>query len=137
MSGLLDVREAAAYFMKEKYHLTYQPATEILVTVGATEAISASLLAILEQGDKVLLPAPIYPGYEPIITLAGAEPVYLDTRDNDFVLTPEMIEAAMAEHGEQVKAIILNYPSNPTGVTYNRQELQAIADVLKIRHFCD
>ena len=135
MSGLLDVREAAAYFMKEKYHLTYQPATEILVTVGATEAISASLLAILEQGDKVLLPAPIYPGYEPIITLAGAEPVYLDTRDNDFVLTPEMIEAAMAEHGEQVKAIILNYPSNPTGVTYNRQELQAIADVLKIRHF--
>ena len=49
MSGLLDVREAAAYFMKEKYHLTYQPATEILVTVGATEAISASLLAILEQ----------------------------------------------------------------------------------------
>lgn len=131
MSGLLDVREAAAYFMKEKYHLTYQPATEILVTVGATEAISASLLAILEQGDKVLLPAPIYPGYEPIITLAGAEPIYLDTRDNDFVLTPEMIEAAMAEHGEQVKAIILNYPSNPTGVTYNRQELQAIADVLK------
>lgn len=131
MSGLLDVREAAAYFMKEKYHLTYQPATEILVTVGATEAISASLLAILEQGDKVLLPAPIYPGYEPIITLAGAEPVYLDTRDNDFVLTPEMIEAAMSEHGEQVKAIILNYPSNPTGVTYNRQELQAIADVLK------
>ena len=131
MSGLLDVREAAAYFMKEKYHLTYQPGTEILVTVGATEAISASLLAILEQGDKVLLPAPIYPGYEPIITLAGAEPVYLDTRDNDFVLTPEMIEAAMAEHGEQVKAIILNYPSNPTGVTYNRQELQAIADVLK------
>ena len=87
MSGLLDVREAAAYFMKEKYHLTYKPATEILVTVGATEAISASLLAILEQGDKVLLPAPIYPGYEPIITLAGAEPVYLDTRDNDFVLT--------------------------------------------------
>ena len=57
----------------------------------------------------MLLPAPIYPGYEPIITLAGAEPVYLDTRDNDFVLTPEMIEAAMAEHGEQVKAIILNY----------------------------
>ncbi|MGC3772861.1 aminotransferase class I/II-fold pyridoxal phosphate-dependent enzyme, partial [Enterococcus faecalis] len=68
MSRLLDVREAAAYFMKEKYHLTYQPATEILVTVGATEAISASFLAILEQGDKVLLPAPIYPGYEPIIT---------------------------------------------------------------------
>ncbi len=71
MSGLLDVREAAAYFMKEKYHLTYQPATEILVTVGATEAISASLLAILEQGDKVLLPAPIYPGMNQLLHWRG------------------------------------------------------------------
>jgi aminotransferase len=131
MAGLTDVREAAAYFLKEKYQLSYQPATEVLVTVGATEAISASLLSILEPGDKVLLPAPIYPGYEPIIRLAAAEPVYIDTRSNGFVLTPEMIEAAMEEHGSKVKAIILNYPSNPTGVTYNREEVQAIANVLK------
>lgn len=131
MSGLTDVREAATFFMKEKYGVSYQPASEVLVTVGATEAISASLLAILEPGDKVLMPAPIYPGYEPVITLAQAEPVYIDTTSNHFVLTPEMIETAMVEHGEQVKAIILNYPSNPTGVTYNREEVRAIADVLK------
>lgn len=130
MAGLTDVREAAAFFMKEKYEVSYAPTTEVLVTVGATEAISASLLAILEPGDKVLMPAPIYPGYEPIITLAQAEPVYLDTRLNQFVLTPERIQQAMEEHGDQVKAIILNYPSNPTGVTYTREEVAAIAAVL-------
>lgn len=131
MAGLTDVREAATFFMKEKYGVSYRPASEVLVTVGATEAISASLLSILEPGDKVLMPAPIYPGYEPVITLAQAEPIYIDTTSNDFVLTPEMIEAAMLEHGDQVKAIILNYPSNPTGVTYNREEVKAIAEVLK------
>lgn len=131
MAGLTDVREAATFFLKEKYGISYQSDSEILVTVGATEAISASLLAILEPGDKVLMPAPIYPGYEPIITLAQAEPVYIDTRPNNFVLTPEMIKNTMAEHGDQVKAIILNYPSNPTGVTYNREEVKAIADVLQ------
>lgn len=131
MAGLTDVREAATFFLKEKYGVSYESNSEVLVTVGATEAISASLLAILEPGDKVLMPAPIYPGYEPIVTLAQAEPVYIDTRPNNFVLTPEMIEDAMSEHGDQVKAIILNYPSNPTGVTYNREEVKAIANVLK------
>lgn len=131
MAGLTDLRQAATYFMKAKYGLSYQPESEVLVTVGATEAISATMLSILNPGDKVLMPSPIYPGYEPVITLAGAEPVYIDTSSNEFVLTPEMIETAMEEHGEQVKAIILNYPSNPTGVTYNRTEVKAIADVLK------
>ncbi|MBO0439517.1 pyridoxal phosphate-dependent aminotransferase [Candidatus Enterococcus ikei] len=131
MAGLTDVREAATFFMKEKYGVSYQPSSEVLVTVGATEAISSSLLSILEPGDKVLMPAPIYPGYEPVITLAQAEPVYIDTSSNNFILTPEMIEEAMTEHGDKVKAIILNYPSNPTGVTYNREEVRAISEVLK------
>lgn len=131
MSGLEDVREAAAVFMKEKYQVSYDYLSEVLVTIGATEAISASLLAILEAGDKVLLPAPIYPGYEPVITLAGAEPVYMDTTDNGFVLSPELLEATLQEHGEAVKAVILNYPSNPTGVTYSREQLQGLAEVLE------
>lgn len=131
MAGLPDVREAAAYFVKEKYGLTYDAQKEILVTVGVTEAISASLLAILEAGDKVLLPAPIYPGYEPVITLAGAQAVYMDTSDNGFVLSPEMLRETLVEEGPAVKAVILNYPSNPTGVTYSREEVQALADVLK------
>lgn len=131
MSGLIDVRSAAAAFLKTKYQLDYNPQTEILVTVGATEAISATLLAILQSGDKVLMPAPIYPGYEPVITLANAEPIYIDTSENGFVLTPKMIDDAMETHGEKVKAIILNYPSNPTGVTYTREEVQALAETLK------
>ncbi|WP_313510478.1 pyridoxal phosphate-dependent aminotransferase [Enterococcus sp.] len=131
MAGLADVREAASLFLKTKYQLDYDHQSEVLVTIGATEAISASLLATLEPGDKVLLPAPIYPGYEPIITLAHATPIYLDTTDNDFVLAPEVLEAALEEHGDQVKAVILNYPSNPTGVVYTREEVKALADVLK------
>lgn len=130
MSGLIDVREAASRFLSEKYTVNYEPTTEVLVTVGATEALSASLLAILEAGDKVLLPAPTYPGYEPLILLAGAEPVYIDTRETGFILTPEQIKQAMAEHGDKVKAIILTSPSNPTGVAYNEAEVAALSETL-------
>lgn len=131
MSGLIDVREAASRFLSEKYTVNYQPTTEVLVTVGATEALSASLLSILEAGDKVLLPAPTYPGYEPLILLAGAEPVYIDTRETGFVLTPEQIDQAMEEHGDKVKAIIITSPSNPTGVAYNEAEVSALSETLK------
>lgn len=131
MAGDLELRKAVATFMQKKYQVSFAPENEILVTVGATEALSASLLAVLNPGDKIIVPTPIYPGYDPLITLARAEPIYIDTTSNGFVLTPEMIEAAMLEHGDQVKAIILNYPSNPTGVTYNREEVKAIADAVK------
>lgn len=131
MAGLLALRQAASTFVKEKYHLTYNPDNEILVTIGATEALSASLTAILEPGDKVLLPAPAYPGYEPVVNLVGAEVVEIDTRANDFVLTPEMLEEAILKEGEALKAVILNYPTNPTGVTYSRQQIKNLAEVLK------
>lgn len=131
MAGLADVRQAASAFLKQKYQVDYQWQDEILVTVGATEAISAALLAVLCPGDEVLLPAPIYPGYEPVITLAGAKPVYMDTSDNGFVLAPETLEKALIAHQDKVKVVILNYPSNPTGVTYTREEVQALADVLR------
>ncbi|MFY0999351.1 pyridoxal phosphate-dependent aminotransferase [Streptococcus sp. AD045-1] len=131
MSGLLELRQAASQFVNEKYNLSYDPETEILVTIGATEALSATLTAILEEGDKVLLPAPAYPGYEPIVNLVGAEIVEIDTTDNDFVLTPEILEKAILEQGNQLKAVILNYPANPTGVTYSREQMTALADVLK------
>lgn len=130
MSGLLGLREAASAFVADKYQLKFNPETEILVTVGATEAISASLMSVLVAGDKVLTPAPLYPGYEPLIQLAGAEMVEIDTAANGFVLTPEMLEAALIANPE-TKAVILNYPSNPTGVTFNRDEIKAFADVIK------
>ena len=131
MSGLLTLRQAASAFVKEKYQLDYAPENEILVTIGATEALSATLTAILEEGDKVLLPAPAYPGYEPIVNLVGAEIVETDTPENGFVLTPEMLEKAILEQGDKLKAVILNYPANPTGITYSREQLEALAAVLR------
>ena len=131
MSGLLTLRQAASDFVKEKYQLDYNPENEILVTIGATEALSATLTAILEEGDKVLLPAPAYPGYEPIVNLVGAEIVEIDTTENGFVLTPEMLEKAIIEQGDKLKAVILNYPANPTGITYSREQLEALAAVLR------
>lgn len=131
MAGLLELRQAASDFVKEKYGLSYQPENEVLVTVGATEALSATLTAILEEGDTVLLPAPAYPGYEPIVKLAGAKVVEIDTRANDFVLTSEALEQAIIKEGEKLKAVILNYPANPTGITYSRAEIKALAKVLE------
>ncbi|MHC5269069.1 pyridoxal phosphate-dependent aminotransferase [Enterococcus sp. LJL98] len=130
MAGLPEVREAACAFMKKKYHLDYDWQTEALVTVGGTEAISATLLSILEPGDKVLLPTPVYPGYEPVITLANAQSVPMDTSATNFVLTPELLETTLQAHGKDVKAVILNYPSNPIGVTYSREEIKGLAAVL-------
>ncbi|WP_298193055.1 pyridoxal phosphate-dependent aminotransferase [uncultured Streptococcus sp.] len=131
MAGLVALRQAAADFVKDKYHLTYNPDNEILVTIGATEALSATLTAILEPGDTVLLPAPAYPGYEPIVNLVGADIVEIDTTGNDFVLTPEVLEQAILEQADSLKAVLLNYPTNPTGVTYSREQIKALADVLR------
>ena len=131
MSGLMTLRQVASDFVREKYQLDYNPENEILVTIGATEALSATLTAILEEGDKVLLPAPAYPGYEPIVNLVGAEIVEIDTTENGFVLTPEMLEKAILEQGDKLKAVILNYPANPTGITYSREQLEALAAVLR------
>ena len=131
MAGLPALRQAAADFVKEKYNLTYNPDNEILATIGATEALSATLTAILEPGDTILLPAPAYPGYEPIANLVGAEIVEIDTTANDFVLTPEMLKKAILEQGDKLKAVLLNYPTNPTGVTYSRQQIKDLTEVLK------
>lgn len=131
MAGLLELRKAAATFVRDKYNLSYDPDNQILVTIGATEALSATLTAILEPGDTVLLPAPAYPGYEPIANLVGASIVEIDTTANDFVLTPDMLEKAIIEQGDKVKAVLLNYPTNPTGVTYSREQIKGLAEVLK------
>lgn len=131
MAGLLELRKAATAFVRDKYNLSYNPDNQILVTIGATEALSATLTAILEPGDTVLLPAPAYPGYEPIANLVGASIVEIDTTANDFVLTPDMLEKAIIEQGDKVKAVLLNYPTNPTGVTYSREQIKGLAEVLK------
>lgn len=131
MAGILPLRQAAAHFLEKKYNVSYDPNTEILTTVGATEALAASFLAVLNPGDKVLVPSPFFSIYESLITLGRGEPIFLDTSSTGFVLTPDMIDEAMKTHGDKVKAIILNYPTNPTGVTWSREECKAIAQTLK------
>lgn len=130
-NGTLALREAAAGFLAERYGLNYDAASEIIVTVGATEGIYTVVTSLLNAGDKVLLPTPIFPLYIPVTLVGGGEPVFIDTSANDFVLSPDMLRAALAEHGDKIKAIVLNFPSNPTGVTYNEAEVEALADVLR------
>lgn len=130
-NGKIELRQAAADFLKDRYDLDYDAQEEIIATVGATEAIYTVLTSILNEGDKVLLPTPIFPLYIPITLIDGAEPVFMDTSANGFVLSPEMLKAEIAEHGDKIKAIVLNFPSNPTGVTYTAEEVQALADVLR------
>lgn len=130
-AGEITLRKAASQFLDRKYNLKYNPGTEILVTVGATEAISSALGAILNKGDKVIIPTPIFPGYIPVTILNQATPIFIDTSDNGFVLSPDMLKNAIDTHGENIKAIVFNFPTNPTGVTYRKKDLIALAEVLK------
>lgn len=125
--GLLELRQAAAAYVSGKYGLTYRPETEIIVTAGASQALDITLRTILEEGAEVILPGPIYPGYEPLVRLCGGIPVYVDTRNNGFKLTAELLEPHITE---KTRCIILCYPSNPTGRVLNSQELANIAALL-------
>ena len=126
-AGDIRLRQAASQFMKEKYKLSYQPESEVIVTIGASEAIDIAFRTILEKDSEVILPGPVYPGYEPIIKLCGAKPIYVDIREHDFRFTAEVIAPYITEH---TRCIVLPYPSNPTGVSLKEDELTAIADLL-------
>ncbi|MBC1476308.1 aminotransferase class I/II-fold pyridoxal phosphate-dependent enzyme [Listeria welshimeri] len=126
-AGMPELLSAASTYFKEKYDLSYKD-NEIIVTVGATEAISVALQTILEPDDEVILPDPIYPGYEPLITLNKARPIKIDTTETNFKLTPEQL---LAHITPKTKALIIPYPSNPTGVSLTKEELLALATVLK------
>lgn len=127
-AGYIELREAAANFYKEKYQLTYSPESEVIVTTGASEAIDIVFRSILDQDVEVILPGPVYPGYEPIIKLCGAKPVYVDIRENSFRFTADLIKQHLTE---KTRCIVLPYPSNPTGVSLGEQELKEIAELIK------
>jgi aminotransferase len=110
--------------------MEYCPDEEILITVGVSEAFDLCMRALINPGDKILVPTPSYVSYGPLVELAGGIPVYIDTKDNSFKLTPKLIEKNI---GKKTKAIILNYPSNPTGVSYSKKELFQISRCL-LRH---
>ncbi|WP_114744231.1 aminotransferase A [Falsibacillus pallidus] len=127
-AGLLPLREAACKYMAEKYGLTYDPASEAIVTVGASQAIDITLRTILSEGDEVILPGPVYPGYEPLIRLSGGNPIYADISSNKFRMSAEVIEQHLTD---RTKCIILPYPSNPTGVSLTEEELSEIAELVR------
>jgi aminotransferase len=127
-AGLLPLRKAASNFVYEKYNLFYNPEDEVIVTNGATEAIDIALRTILKKGDEVILPVPIYPGYEPLIQLCGATPVHIDTSHNEFKINAHMIKKKLTK---KTRCIILCSPSNPTGSMLNKEEIIEIAKVLK------
>ncbi|ABO66275.1 aminotransferase A [Geobacillus thermodenitrificans] len=128
-AGLLELRQAACQFVADKYGLRYSP-DEVIATVGASQALDITFRTILEEGTEVLLPAPVYPGYEPLIRLCGAKPVYIDTRQNGFRLSAELIKPYLTD---KTRCLVLPYPSNPTGTTLSSEALEAIAALMKGR----
>ena len=132
--GKPELLEAISDYIQNTRDVHYDPQTEIIATVGATEALDATLFAILNTGDKVVVPTPIFSLYFPLIEMTGATVVQVDTSADNFVLTPEKLEEVLEEEGKGVKAVILNYPSNPTGREYPQEVLAGLAEVIKKHH---
>ncbi|AGE23502.1 aromatic amino acid aminotransferase [Geobacillus thermoleovorans] len=124
-AGLLELRQEIAAYLRRKFHVDYCPETEILVTVGASQAIDLALRAIINPGDEVIIVEPSFVAYEPLVVLAGGKPVAVCTSGEDkFQLNPVHLERAITE---RTKAVIICSPNNPTGTVQSRTELEAIA----------
>lgn len=116
-------------YLHRKYSLKYNPADEILVTIGGSEAIDAAIRALVSPGDEVIISQPSYVCYEPITMLAGGVPVIIETKaENDFKITPEELRAAITD---KTKLLILPYPCNPTGAIMEKADLTELSNVLK------
>ncbi len=127
--GTIELRREISNYLKRRYNLEYKPESEILVSVGGSEAIDGAIRAIVAPGDEVIIPQPSYVCYEPITTLAGGVPVIIETKaENDFKVTPEELKNAISP---KTKALILPYPCNPTGAVMDRDDLEKIAEILK------
>ncbi|MRI07507.1 aminotransferase class I/II-fold pyridoxal phosphate-dependent enzyme [Limosilactobacillus reuteri] len=129
-NGTLALRQAIAHFMQDRYEMEYDPENEIAVTVGATEGIFASLSTIINPGDEIIIPTPTFPFYMAVTKILGGIPIEVDTSSDDFVLTPARLQSVLAEH-PNAKGLVLNYPSNPTGVTYTQDQIKALANTVK------
>jgi len=127
--GLQTLRETIAGYLNRKYQLTYDPNTEVLVTVGGSEAIDGCIRATVHPGDEVIIPQPSYVCYEPITQLVGGVPVVIETKaEDDFKLTADALRAAITP---KTKVLILPYPCNPTGGIMEKEDLEQIAQVLR------
>ena len=130
-AGLIELRRAICRYLERKFELSYDPKTEVIVTVGGSEAIDLAIRAFLNPGDEVLVPEPCFVCYDPIVRLTDGVPVAIPTSAEDhFRLTPEKLEAAITP---KTKLLVLPYPNNPTGGVMRKEHLEAIAEVIK-RH---
>lgn len=128
--GILKLREAASKFFAQKYDLNYDAKTQIITTAGVTEGIFDSLATILNPGDSVIVPTPTFPLYMDNIQLHGAHVIEVDTSADGFMLTPEKLKQTLAEN-KNVKAMVINSPGNPTGISYDEETLKGLAKVIK------
>lgn len=127
--GLLELREEIANYMERKYHLSYQPENQIIVTIGASQALDTVFRSLLNPGEEVLIIEPAFVSYAALVTMAGGKPIPVSTwAENGFKVTAEQIEKAITA---RTKAILLCSPNNPTGAFLNKQDLSAIAEVVK------
>lgn len=127
--GFAKLREEIAAFLQRQYGLSYEPTTDILVTVGGSEAIDGCLRCLINPGDEVLIPEPSFVCYVPITQMAGGVPVTIETKaENGFRLTAEQLEEKITE---KTKVLILPFPNNPTGAVMRRSDLEAIAEVVR------
>lgn len=121
--GMMKLRMQISHFLKSRYGLLYNPDDEILITVGVSEGLDLTMRAILNPGEKVLIPEPYYVSYPAVAALAGGIPVYIPTDKTNFKVTAQAIDRHC---DKKTRAVILNYPANPTGVSYTRKELEEI-----------
>lgn len=129
--GLLQLREAISTYLSKQFTLSYDPASEILITVGVSEALDLAFRAILEPGDEVLYHEPCYVSYAPVIQMAHGVPVPIHTRAQDgFSLTREQLEESCTD---KTRVLMLNYPTNPTGATLSPEQVKEIANFVKER----
>ena len=126
-AGLKELRVEIDNYLKRTQNISYNPATEIIVTVGGSEAIDIGLRAMVNVGDEVIIPQPSYVSYEPCAILAGAKPIIIDLKaENEFRLTAEELKNAITD---KTKILILPFPNNPTGAIMERKDLEEIAKV--------
>jgi len=128
-SGLIELRRAIAEHLDKTYGQTYNPASEILVTVGVSEALYLAFAATLDPGDEVIIPEPCFVAYAPEVIFAGGTPVMVPTRvETDFQVTADAVKKAITP---RTKALLVGYPNNPTGAVMTRERLNEIAAVAK------
>lgn len=130
MRGKEELRQAISSYLTDRYNLNFDPKKEIIVTNGVTEGIYAAITAVTNPGDEVLIPTPTFNIYSADAIINGAKPVEIDTSSNNFKLSPEMLSQELTDH-PRAKAVVLVYPSNPSGTNYSPEELQKFADILR------